>query len=174
MRNAWVLSYPLSAQRRLWSDWADAQADLSLRWANSHFVGFVVSRLILCYWSILMFNIVSDKPSIRTTLKKYCLKVVLLFFFFFHFPSLLCRFRNENYVSFFWIYSNERVLFAKLLGCPLQHYQWLSRRGKIQRFYYSSLFPKQRVIWNRLVYHCVSYESQRDIAKANVNDCCTG
>ena len=36
MRKAWVFSYPLSAQRRLWSDWADAQADLSLRWAHSH------------------------------------------------------------------------------------------------------------------------------------------
>ena len=34
----------------LWSDWADAQADLSLRWAHSHFVGFVMSRLI--YWTI--------------------------------------------------------------------------------------------------------------------------
>ena len=34
-------------QRRLWSDWADAQADLSLRWAHSHFVGFVMSWLIL-------------------------------------------------------------------------------------------------------------------------------
>ena len=33
-------------QRRLWSDWADAQTDLSLRWAHSHFVGFVMSRLI--------------------------------------------------------------------------------------------------------------------------------
>ena len=33
-------------QRRLWSDWADAQADLSLRWAHSHFVGFVTSWLI--------------------------------------------------------------------------------------------------------------------------------
>ena len=29
------LSYPLSAQRRLWSDWMDAQADPSLRWAQS-------------------------------------------------------------------------------------------------------------------------------------------
>ena len=48
MRKAWVFSYPLSAQRRLWSDWADAQADLSLRWAHSHFVGFVMRRLI-CY-----------------------------------------------------------------------------------------------------------------------------
>ena len=46
MKKARVLSYPLSAQWRLWSDWADAQADLSLRWAHSHFVGFVMSRLI--------------------------------------------------------------------------------------------------------------------------------
>ena len=35
MKKAWVLSCPLSAQRRLWSDWADTQADLSLRWANT-------------------------------------------------------------------------------------------------------------------------------------------
>ena len=46
MMKAWTLSYPLSAQRRLWSDWADAQTDLSLRWVHSHFVGFVMSRLI--------------------------------------------------------------------------------------------------------------------------------
>ena len=46
VKKAWVLSYTLSAQRRLWSDWADAQADLSLRWAHNHFVGFVTMRLI--------------------------------------------------------------------------------------------------------------------------------
>ena len=45
MKKAWVLSYPMSAQRRLGSDWADAQADLSLRLAHSHFVGFIISRL---------------------------------------------------------------------------------------------------------------------------------
>ena len=28
-----------------WSDWVDAQADLSLRWAHIHFVGFVMSWL---------------------------------------------------------------------------------------------------------------------------------
>ena len=39
-------SNPLNAQRRLWSDWADAQTDLSLGWAHSHFVGFVMRRLI--------------------------------------------------------------------------------------------------------------------------------
>ena len=46
MKKAWVLSYPLSAQRRLWSDWVDAQADLSLCWAHSHIIGFVMRRLI--------------------------------------------------------------------------------------------------------------------------------
>ena len=34
------LSYPLSALRRLGSDWADAQADLSLRWAHNQFCWF--------------------------------------------------------------------------------------------------------------------------------------
>ena len=43
MKKARILSYPLSAQRTLWLDWADAQADLSLRWAHSHLVGFVMS-----------------------------------------------------------------------------------------------------------------------------------
>ena len=34
MKKHWVISYPLSAQRRLCSDWADAQTDPSLRWAQ--------------------------------------------------------------------------------------------------------------------------------------------
>ena len=40
-------------QLRLWSDWADAQADLSLRWAHSHFVGFVMRWLtyLFCVFS---------------------------------------------------------------------------------------------------------------------------
>ena len=52
MKKASVLSYPLSAQRRLWSDWADAQADLSLRWTHSHFVGFDMRRLKYTFWLI--------------------------------------------------------------------------------------------------------------------------
>ena len=48
MKKAWVLSYPSSTQRRLWSNWDDAQADLSLRWVHCHFVGFVMTWLILC------------------------------------------------------------------------------------------------------------------------------
>ena len=45
MKKPWVLSYPFNTQRRLWSDWVDAQADLSLRWTHTHFVGFVMSWL---------------------------------------------------------------------------------------------------------------------------------
>ena len=40
MQKAWVLSYPLSTQPRRWSDWADAQADLSLHWAHRSFCWF--------------------------------------------------------------------------------------------------------------------------------------
>ena len=40
MTKAWVLNYPLSAQWRLWSDWADAQPDLRLRWAHMPFSCF--------------------------------------------------------------------------------------------------------------------------------------
>ena len=40
IKKAWVLSYSLSAQRRLWSDWADAQAVLSHRWAHMPFCWF--------------------------------------------------------------------------------------------------------------------------------------
>ena len=49
MKKAWVLSYPLSTQRRLWSDWADAQDDLSLHLAHTRFVGFVMSQLIYLF-----------------------------------------------------------------------------------------------------------------------------
>ena len=34
MMKAWTISYPLIAQWRLWSDWVDAQADLSLHWVH--------------------------------------------------------------------------------------------------------------------------------------------
>ena len=51
----WVAKDPsfLHADSEDWSDWADAQADLSHRLAHSHFVGFIMRRLkystqILC------------------------------------------------------------------------------------------------------------------------------
>ena len=49
----------------LWSDWADAQADLSLRWAHSHLVGFVMSRLIWRFvhpWQVILHE---AKPEVN-------------------------------------------------------------------------------------------------------------
>ena len=40
MKKQWDLSYPLSEHRRLWSDCADAQADLSFSWAHMSFCWF--------------------------------------------------------------------------------------------------------------------------------------
>ena len=37
-------------KRRLWSDCAGAQADLSLRWAHTHFVGFVAVQMLTYCW----------------------------------------------------------------------------------------------------------------------------
>ena len=44
----WVTKDPsfLYVDSEDWSDWADAQADLSLHWAHTHFVGFVMSWLM--------------------------------------------------------------------------------------------------------------------------------
>ena len=41
MKKPWVLSYPLSAQRRLIR--LGRCPDLSLRWVHTHFIGFVMS-----------------------------------------------------------------------------------------------------------------------------------
>ena len=52
----WVAKDPsfLHADSEECSDWADVQADMSLRWAHSHIVGFVTMRLI--YLSILSLS----------------------------------------------------------------------------------------------------------------------
>ena len=77
MKKAWVLSYPLSAPRRLWSDWADAQADLSLRWAHIHFVGFVTRRLICGFvWKMVAhkYEKMSVNIIIMVTPKSFSLR----------------------------------------------------------------------------------------------------
>ena len=60
----WVAEDPmfLHADSEVWSDWADAKADLSLRWAHSHFVGFVTRQLI--YW--FFFDWEGESLTLRT------------------------------------------------------------------------------------------------------------
>ena len=58
MKKAWILSYSLSTQGRHWSDWADAQADLSLRWARRIwvFAGRAVILLVLSWRGSFFFK----------------------------------------------------------------------------------------------------------------------
>ena len=53
MKKAWILSYPLSAQRRIWSDWADAQADRSLCWAHMPFCWYCHALAQICFLYLL-------------------------------------------------------------------------------------------------------------------------
>ena len=118
MKKAWVLSYPLSAQRRLWSDWADAQADLSLRWAHSHFVGFVMKRLkwlcevrLVCLVFVSIFLCVEEKDifilgieftytwTYQTT-SEFC-ETLQCHCFPFAFEIFLCILNSISYLSFF-------------------------------------------------------------------------
>ena len=43
MKKAWVLNYSFSTQRRLWSDWVDAHADLRLCWVH-----IIILLVLLC------------------------------------------------------------------------------------------------------------------------------
>ena len=70
MNKAQVLSYPLSAQRRLWSDWVDAQADLCLRWVYSHFIGFVMRQLKFCWASIKQSAVLPGRKNLFIFLTK--------------------------------------------------------------------------------------------------------
>ena len=80
-----AISYPLNEQRRLWSDWANAQTYLSLGWGHSHFIDFVMRRLIykssgttstICSWAATAFR---NKNNVLR------FKEHLLYFFFFFF-----------------------------------------------------------------------------------------
>ena len=90
-KKTWALSYPLSAQRKLWSDWANAQVDLSLRiclcWSffagrTRHFVGLVMRRL-MC-----RFGCGSACSS-----NQFFIRFSLFYFYFFIF------FFENNYIS---------------------------------------------------------------------------
>ena len=72
MKKPWVLSYPLSAQRRLWSDWVDAQADLSLLWVHSHFVGEDCRKLLFNCHQIPTLKVVWVFFSGNFSLTEWC------------------------------------------------------------------------------------------------------
>ena len=57
-----------------WSDWADAQADLSLRWTHTHFVGFVMRRLNWLMSSMSSFFKIA-KQLLKAAADFHCFKL---------------------------------------------------------------------------------------------------
>ena len=114
MKKVWVLSYPLSAQRRLWSDWAHAQADLSLRWTHMPFCCFCheAAHLRSGIWNLslylnsysLQLHTVKTVPlylqsSIRVrTIKKKKEKQIFVGLFYISDPKItfVGKFNQEN------------------------------------------------------------------------------
>ena len=65
MKKAGVLSNPLSAQRRLWSDWADAQLIWVFAGRTCHFVGFVM-RWLIFQWVVLFSAPICSRQTTST------------------------------------------------------------------------------------------------------------
>ena len=112
MKKAWVLSYPLNVERRLWSDWADALADLSLRWMYSHFVGFVTRRLkwcMACLNKVVVEIVVKSSVIIKTTW--HCISIKHL-----QKANLIYFWHTVKHILTFYIFRN--IFGLVQLHCP--------------------------------------------------------
>ena len=87
----------LSAQRRLWSDWADAQADLSLRWAHNHIVVFSRGGSICFLMFFFHPEVVHWKPSSIPAFKMFLYRVCIGVILSKHFVVLHQYFRRFMY-----------------------------------------------------------------------------
>ena len=118
MKKAWVLSYSLSAQRRLWLDWTDAQADLSLRWAHSNFIGFVVRRL---RWCQILSHVRPQMIVMIAEHNHWLQQYVSSFFCFLHLdlPRLNSKFSSSKckYTLIRTPISRDVLVFLSILHC---------------------------------------------------------
>ena len=84
MKKPWVLSFPLSAQRRLWSDWVSAQADLSLCWVHRSFCCFclVAAQIWIHLDMIVFFNFrkINNKAILSNSVMQILKKIHLIRF----------------------------------------------------------------------------------------------
>ena len=120
MKKAWVLSYPLSAQWRLWSDWADAQADLRPHWAHMPFCRFRHALAhIVCIQSpsiITVISIVSLLLPLPRNWMEHALKSGLFYSQFFDRCRNIClNFRATINAFQIWFNSNTGVSINLML-----------------------------------------------------------
>ena len=126
MEKIWVLCYISNAQRRLWTDWPDAQADLSLRWAHIH--------CWFCHVAAHMFHIVAKSVLEVYLILNWLLKVAFSYFksfgpfdLLFIFISRVVRCERLNLARFVYltqmhiikfIFTCEKLKFDNCLQSP--------------------------------------------------------
>ena len=88
MKKHWALNYLLSVQWRLWSDWADAQADLSLCLANMSFCWF-------CHAAAQMIQFLS-RLGIIIFHKRFYSESLIILLDFFRYSSFLHQDKLPN------------------------------------------------------------------------------
>ena len=98
MKKPWVLSYPLNAQRRLWSDWVDAQADLSHHWAHMSFCWFCCAVALVWEQHRLWLDCVDGHPWQKLCCFPYAIYTLSTWegCFVLLLCILSCLFRSEN------------------------------------------------------------------------------
>ena len=102
MKIAWVLSYPLCAQRRLWSDWAD-DILLVLSWGGSYNLWTIWIVLMRC--SLLCSG---DLSSIIWCMSSL-LSTLGLFKGFIDIPHMCTRYRDESLLTGTFIALGMRI-----------------------------------------------------------------
>ena len=100
------------AQRRFSSDLADAQADRSLRWAHSYFVGFVKSRLIWNQMELisLVTHVITNAYKYKGNNKRYLDLIIII--------SLV------NVVDFRWYLTEVTAMVKSPIG-PHVRKSWM-------------------------------------------------
>ena len=96
-------------QQRLWSDWVDAQAERSRRWAHTHFVLFVMSWLISYYQGIF-----TEEAWIQakwtTGVKHQLLQRMKLLT-----HIIVCNFTNTFSLMFVWLHRRGNARKYRLM-----------------------------------------------------------
>ena len=87
---------------------ADAQADIRLRWAHSHFVGFVMRRLNYVVGPTMVYVVVSVAPSVNVCGLAITIIFVLPYVFIrltiINLLSLGTSCKQTSFVFFFFVF----------------------------------------------------------------------
>ena len=82
MKKIWVLTATHWAHSEDWSDWVDAQADLSLHWEHRSFYWFVMLRLKWFQWIPVGREV--QLAALQTEINYVLLYLIMLFWNIWH------------------------------------------------------------------------------------------